>query len=83
MGPITGHISSKVAIVVNVVILIDIGAGTEFLVTQQRQSLEADLLERGKMQSIVGAKMVGTDDGLHFPPLEQVGLQSLTLLGNQ
>lgn len=59
MGPITGHISSKVAIVVNVVILIVIGAGTYFLVTQQRQRLEADLLERGKMQSIVGAKMVG------------------------
>ena len=59
MGPITGHISSKVAIVVNVVILIVISAGTYFLVTQQRQRLEADLLERGKMQSIVGAKMVG------------------------
>ncbi len=59
MGLITRHISSKVAIVVNLVILVVIGAGTYFLVTQQRQRLEADLLERGKMQSIVGAKMVG------------------------
>jgi methyl-accepting chemotaxis protein len=33
--------------------------GTYFLVSQQNQSLEQELLNRGKIQSIIGAKMIG------------------------
>ncbi len=59
MNIITGRISVKVAIVVNFCILLVIAAGTYYLVMQQSQKLEQDLLERGKMQSVIGAKMVG------------------------
>jgi len=56
---ITGKIGVKVSLIVNFFILIVISAGTYFLVTQQSQSLEKELLNRGKIQSIVGAKMIG------------------------
>jgi HAMP domain-containing protein len=59
MGIIAGRISTKVAVIVNCFLLLVIGAGTYFLVVQQRQKLETELLDKGKIQSIVGAKMVG------------------------
>ena len=59
MSIISGSISTKVAIVVNFFLLLVIAAGSYFLVVQQRQSLEEELLNKGRMQSVVGAKMVG------------------------
>jgi HAMP domain-containing protein len=56
---ITGKIGVKVSIIVNIFILIVMVAGTYILVKKQSDSLEAELLSRGQMQSIVGAKMVG------------------------
>jgi len=56
---ITGKIGVKVSLLVNFFILIVMSAGTYFLVTQQSQSLAKELLNRGKIQSIVGAKMIG------------------------
>lgn len=56
---ITGKIGVKVSLIVNFFILIVMAAGTYFLVTQQSKSLEKELLNRGKIQSIVGAKMIG------------------------
>ena len=56
---ITGKIGVKVSLIVNFFILIVMSAGTYFLVIQQSQSLERELLNRGKIQSIVGAKMIG------------------------
>jgi HAMP domain-containing protein len=56
---ITGKIGVKVALIVNFFILIVMSVGTYFLVTQQSTSLEEELLNRGKIQSIVGAKMIG------------------------
>ena len=56
---ITGKIGVKVSFIVNFFILIVMSMGTYFLVTQQSQSLERELLNRGKIQSIVGAKMIG------------------------
>lgn len=52
-------ISVKVAILVNLVLLVVIAAGSYYIINQQGQSLEQQLLERGKIESIVGAKMVG------------------------
>ena len=59
MGFIKGSISTKVAIVVNFFLLVVMALGSYFLVVQQRQNLEEELLNKGRMQSIVGAKMVG------------------------
>jgi HAMP domain-containing protein len=56
---ITGKIGVKVSLIVNFFILIVMSAGTYFLVVQQEQSLENELLNRGRIQSIVGAKMIG------------------------
>jgi HAMP domain-containing protein len=56
---ITGKIGVKVSLIVNFFILLVMSAGTYFLVAQQSHSLEKELLNRGKIQSIVGAKMIG------------------------
>jgi len=56
---ITRKIGVKVSLTVNAFILIVMLVGTYFLVAQQSQSLEAELLARGEIQSIVGAKMIG------------------------
>ena len=52
-------LSVKVAVMVNVVLLVVIAAGAFYIVRQQGASLEAQLLERGKIESIVGAKQIG------------------------
>ena len=49
----------KVAVMVNLVLLIVIAAGSYYIINQQSNSLESQLLERGKIESIVGAKLVG------------------------
>jgi len=56
---ITGKIGVKVSIIVNLFILIVMAAGTYILVDKQSKSLEAELLSRGQMQSIIGAKIIG------------------------
>ena len=56
---ITSRIGVKVSLKVNCIILIVMSIGTYFLVSQQNQSLEQELLNRGKIQSIIGAKMIG------------------------
>ena len=56
---ITRKIGVKVSLIVNFFILIVMAAGTYFLVAQQSKSLEKELLSRGRIQSIVGAKMIG------------------------
>jgi HAMP domain-containing protein len=56
---ITGKIGVKVSIFVNFFILIVMAIGTYILIDRQSASLEAELLNRGQIQSIVAAKMVG------------------------
>ncbi|WP_457577866.1 HAMP domain-containing protein [Desulfomarina sp.] len=56
---ITSRIGLKVSLKVNCIILLVMSIGTYFLVSQQSRSLEQELLNRGKIQSIVGAKMIG------------------------
>ena len=52
-------LSVKVAVMVNGVLLVVIAAGAFYIVRQQGESLEGQLLERGKIESIVGAKLIG------------------------
>lgn len=49
----------KVAVMVNLVLLIVMAAGTWYIVDQQGQSLENQLLERGRIEALVGAKLIG------------------------
>lgn len=59
MNFFTGRIGMKVSMIVNAFILIILSVGTYVLIAKQSRSLEAELLNRGRIQSIVGAKMVG------------------------
>ena len=52
-------ISVKVAVLVNLVLLLVVAAGSYYIVNQQGESLEGQLLERGRIESIVGAKLIG------------------------
>ena len=52
-------ISVKVAVLVNLVLLVVIAAGGYYVSNQQGQSFEQQLLERGKIESVVGAKLIG------------------------
>lgn len=52
-------IGFKVAMIVNVVIFIIISIGTYVLIAKQSAKLEEELLSRGKIQAIIGAKMIG------------------------
>jgi methyl-accepting chemotaxis protein len=52
-------IGIKVAVQVNVVLLVVVAAGSFYIISKQSQSLEDQLLERGKIESLVGAKLVG------------------------
>ncbi len=55
---ITGRLAVRVSLFVNVCIFLVMAAGTYFLIVQQSNSLESELLNRGNMQSVVGAKMI-------------------------
>lgn len=52
-------IGIKVAVLVNFVLFIVIAAGAYYLMQQQSLSLENQLLERGRIESLVGARQVG------------------------
>ena len=52
-------IGVKVTVIVNVLLFVVIAAGGYYIVNQQKQSLEAQLLKRGEIEAVVGAKMVG------------------------
>lgn len=58
MDFITKKIGVKVAIIVNMGLFIVMSVGTYLLITRQTNALEDQLVERGKIESIVGAKMV-------------------------
>lgn len=54
-----GKVGIKVAVLVNVVLAIVVAAGSYYIIAQQSKSLEGQLLERGRIESLVGAKQVG------------------------
>ncbi len=49
----------KVAVLANLVLLIVMAIGTWYIVDQQGKSLESQLLERGRIEALVGAKLIG------------------------
>jgi len=49
----------KVAVAVNLVLLVVMAAGSFYLIQEQGKSLDTQLLERSQIESILGAKMVG------------------------
>jgi len=52
-------ISVKVAVLVNLALLVIIAIGSLYIINQQSRSLEGQLLERGRIESITGAKLIG------------------------
>jgi HAMP domain-containing protein len=52
-------ISVRVAVLVNLVLLAVIAAGSYYIIDQQSRSLEEQLLQRGKIESVVAAKEIG------------------------
>ena len=52
-------VGMKVAIKVNLLLLVVVAAGSFYIIQQQKRSLEDQLLERGRIESLIGAKMVG------------------------
>ncbi|MBI5550025.1 MAG: HAMP domain-containing protein [Desulfobacterales bacterium] len=53
------RIAAKVSLYVNLVLLVVLAIGSFYLIMKQSAALEAQLLERGKTESIVGARMTG------------------------
>ncbi|MBI5063627.1 MAG: HAMP domain-containing protein [Desulfatitalea sp.] len=53
------RIAAKVTLYVNIVLLVVMAVGSTYLILKQSAALEDQLLERGKTESIVGAKMTG------------------------
>ncbi len=53
------RVGTRVAVMVNLVIFVVMAAGSFYVITQQSQSLEDQLLERGRIEALVGARMVG------------------------
>ncbi|MBN1141432.1 MAG: HAMP domain-containing protein [Deltaproteobacteria bacterium] len=49
----------KVAVQVNLVLLLIMAAGSFYIIQKQSKSLETQLLERGRIESVIGAKLVG------------------------
>jgi methyl-accepting chemotaxis protein len=52
-------ISIKVAVMVNLALFLVIAVGGYYVANQQGKSLEQQLLERGKIESVIGAKLIG------------------------
>lgn len=52
-------VSIKVAVMVNLALFVILAAGGYYVADQQGKSLEQQLLERGKIESVVGAKLIG------------------------
>lgn len=57
---ITRRLGVKIAVTVNVVILLIMALGTYLIISQESTRLENELLSRGKQQSVIGAKMIAT-----------------------
>jgi HAMP domain-containing protein len=57
---IFGRLGIKVALKVNFFILIVVGIGTYILITQEVNRLEDEMLAKGQLESLIGAKMIGT-----------------------
>ena len=57
---IFGKLAITVALKVNFFILIVIGIGTYIIITQEVNRLEDEMLAKGQLESLIGAKMVGT-----------------------
>ncbi len=55
---LTKRIGVKVALIVNIGLFVIMSLGTWLLIDRQNHSLEEQMLERGKIESIVGAKMI-------------------------
>ena len=56
---ISERVALKVTIYVNLLLFVVIAAGSAYLIYRQSAALEAQLLERGKIESMAGAKMTG------------------------
>jgi len=52
-------IGVKVTVLVNILLLVVIAGGGYYIIQQQEKSLEEQLLKRGEIEAVVGAKMVG------------------------
>ena len=52
-------IGIKVAVMVSLVLLVVMSAGTWYIVREQGESLENQLLERGRIEALTGAKLIG------------------------
>lgn len=57
---ISERIALKVTLYVNLVLFLVIAAGSAYMIIKQSATLESQLLERGRIESIVGARMTGT-----------------------
>jgi HAMP domain-containing protein len=57
---IFGKLGIKVALKVNLFILIVIGIGTYILINQEVKRLEDEMLAKGQLESLIGAKMMST-----------------------
>ncbi len=55
---ITERIATKVTIMVNIILLVVIAAGACLIITNLNKGLEEQLLKRGKIESIIGAKII-------------------------
>jgi len=49
----------KVAVQVNLVLILVIAAGSFYIIQKQSKSLESQLLDKGRIESVIGAKLVG------------------------
>ena len=56
---ISERVAVKVTLYVNLLLLVVLGAGAAYMIISQGAALEAQLLERGKTESMTGAKMTG------------------------
>jgi HAMP domain-containing protein len=56
---ISERIAVKIAIYVNIVLLLVIAAGSTYIIINQSAALESHLLEQAKIESLTGAKMTG------------------------
>jgi methyl-accepting chemotaxis protein len=56
---ISERVAVKVTLYVNLLLFVVMGAGAAYMIINQGAALEAQLLERGKTESMTGAKMTG------------------------
>jgi len=57
---ISERVAVKVTLYVNLLLLVVLAAGSAYMIISQGAALEAQLFERGKIESMTGAKMTGT-----------------------